>query len=86
MYICLQESYANRWALKEQLESDVERMVSSLLADFSCFKYGEYILEELRLMLGKNPADMEQLYRHAKVAVEVLINIGSSHIKAKVSY
>ena len=31
-----------------------ERMVSSLLKDFKCFEYGEYLMDEFQMILKKN--------------------------------
>lgn len=52
-----------------------ERMVSSLLTDFKCLEYGEYILEELTLVLKKSPGDMRNLYREATFSMQTLVKM-----------
>lgn len=60
---------------KRELDERQERMVSSLLRDFPCLEYGEYIMEELRMVLNKNDKDMEKLYREAKFAMDAMVRL-----------
>ena len=47
-------------------------MVSGLMDDFPCFEFGLYILEELKLVLGKTGKQMERIFQRAKGVTETL--------------
>ena len=56
------------------MENENERMVSRLLEDFPCLKYGEYIMEEMRMILNKDEKEMDTLMaRTARLSVEALL-------------
>lgn len=57
------------------MEKDDVRMVYTLLEDFPCFYYGEYVIEELRLMFKKSEKEMAELMKNADLAVEVLLSL-----------
>ena len=46
--------------------------MSSLLRDFKCFEYGEYLMDEFRLILRKSEKDMKQVFHETKFAMEAV--------------
>ena len=62
---------------EEQREWDQrrERMVSCLMQDFLCFEYGEYVMDELRLILKKTEKEMKNLCHEAKFAMEAMMKL-----------
>ena len=50
-------------------------MVSCLLKDFICFEYGEYVMDELRLILKKTEKEMKNLCHEAKFAMEAMMKL-----------
>ena len=71
----IQETFVMRVEEKKERDERRERMVSSLLTDFPCFEYGEYLMEELRLILTKSDKDMDKLYRESKFALDAIVKI-----------
>lgn len=57
------------------MDTAEERMVSTLTEHFPCLEFGPYMMEELRLILGKSPKEMEDMVRRSKMAVEVLLSL-----------
>ena len=49
-----QEIFVMRDEEKREWDEWHERMVSSLLRDFKCLEYGEYLMNEFRLILRKS--------------------------------
>ena len=70
-----QETHAYRTDEKKRMDENLERMVSTLLKDFPCLEYGEYILEEMRITLGKGEKEMEEILRRGKTALEILVTL-----------
>ena len=61
-------------------------MVSSLLNDFKCLQYGEYVLEELWLILQKTPNEMVHLSREVTFIMDALVKLTpSERLKNEVS-
>ena len=45
---------------KHERDQRHERMVSSLLKDFKCFEYGEYLMDEFQMILKKTNKEMKE--------------------------
>ena len=60
---------------KREWDERREQMVSCLLKDFICFEYGEYVMDELRLILKKTEKEMKNLYHEAKFAMEAMMKL-----------
>jgi hypothetical protein len=60
---------------KLAMDKRKERMVSTLLKDFVCLEYGEYIIEEFRLILHYTEKEMERLFTRAKTVMDVLLGM-----------
>ena len=60
---------------KREWDEQHERMVSSLLRDFKCLEYGEYLMDEFRLILRKLERDMKQVFHEAKFAMEAVMKL-----------
>ena len=62
---------------EEKCERDQrhERMVSSLLKDFKCFKYGEYLMDEFQMILKKTDKEMKLLFHEVKFAMEAMMKL-----------
>ena len=51
-------------------------MISSMLKEWPCLIYGDYILEELRMVLGvKNDKEMEKLVRRSDIVMQALVKL-----------
>ena len=78
-----QETFAMRDTEKHEKK---EQMVSSLLDDFKYLEYGEYMLEELQLILQKTPNEMVHLSREATFVMDALVKLTpSKRLKNEVS-
>ena len=62
---------------EEKCERDQrhERMVSSLLKDFKCFEYGEYLMDEFQMILKKTDKEMKLLFHEVKFAMEAMMKL-----------
>ena len=60
---------------KREWDKRHERMVSSLMQDFVCFEYGEYVMDELRLILKKTEKEMKNLCQEAKFVMEAMMKL-----------
>ena len=50
-------------------------MVSSLLRDFKCLEYGEYLMDEFRLILRKSEKEMKLVFHEGKFAMEAVMKL-----------
>ena len=70
-----QETFVLRDEEKREWDERHERMVSTLLRDFKCLEYGEYLMDEFRLILRKSEKEMKQVFHEAKFAMEAVIKL-----------
>ena len=52
-----------------------ERIVSSLLKDFKCFEYGEYLMDEFQMILKKTDKEMKLLFHEVKFTMEAMMKL-----------
>lgn len=67
-----QETFARRSDLKKTMEANSDRMVSGLLKSFPYLDVGQFLFEELRLILNKSPWEMDCLLHDANTVMETL--------------
>ena len=73
--IILQETFIMRHEEKCERDQRHERMVGSLLKDFKCFEYGEYLMDEFQMILKKTDKEMKLLFHKAKFAMEAMMKL-----------
>ena len=71
-FVVIQETFVRREEEKKQMDKRGERMVSTLLVDFPCFELGTFLLEEVRLILGKTQKQLDLLLHKATGVTETL--------------
>ena len=72
--LVFQETFVMREE-KREWDERRERMVSSLLRDFKCLEYGEYLMDEFRSILRKSEKEMKQVFHEAKFAMEAVMKL-----------
>ena len=73
--LVFQETFVMREEEKREWDERHERMVSSLLRDFKCLEYGEYLMDEFRSILRKLEKEMKQVFHEAKFAMEAVMKL-----------
>lgn len=54
------------------MDANSDRMVSGLLKSFPYLDVGQFLFEELRLILNKSPREMDRLLHDANTVMETL--------------
>ena len=73
--LVFQETFVMREEEQREWDERHEGMVSSLLRDFKCLEYGEYLMDEFRSILRKSEKEMKQVFHEAKFAMEAVMKL-----------
>jgi hypothetical protein len=66
------ESFVRRQALLRERDAAGEDMVPTLMEEWPMFKYGTYLMDELKMIMGKTDREMADVRTEASKAVGVL--------------
>ena len=72
----IRETFVYRLDELQNHIANSEPMVSTLLTSWPCFTYGEFLLEEFKLIMGwKGDKEMDEMFRKANKAAKALMAI-----------